>query len=434
LLGSQSITRQLIDRVQQSATLIVVLSPGYAASSWCKRERETFLQFVQEQGSRRRCFIVERDMVDDADRPAEFCDFRGFRFWIPGDKGKSPRLLGWPELSASDHEYYSQISDLSREIVQALRELKSPSGQVAAPKWGLPERGPDFEGRPTVYLAQVTDDLEMERNSVKRFLDQAGIRVVPDVWYRQDPEDFRLAVKRDLAESQLFVQLLSGVPGKKPPDLPQGYLKCQLELAGAAGKPLVQWCNAMVDPMAVEDEGHRALLQAPTVRAEPLEDFKQYVRQRVLEKPVPPAPSQNPPPPTSTFVFVDMDSSDRSMGEQVCEILDRRGAGYALPLNTKDTKEFRRDLEWNLQRCDALVVIYGETTAAWVRGQIRECQKAVARRKRPLPWLAVFEGPPEQKDSIGMKLPNMRVVNCRNGLCEDEVKRLLESVAAEVQT
>ncbi|MGH8544568.1 MAG: toll/interleukin-1 receptor domain-containing protein [Gammaproteobacteria bacterium] len=429
LLGSQPITRQLIDRIQNSATLIVVLSPGYAASSWCKRERETFLEFFREQSSRRRFFVVERDMVEDAERPAEFRDFRGFRFWIPEREGKSPRILGSPAPSPSDHEYYNRIDDLSREIVQTLRDLKAHRRQVEASTAGLAEPCPIFEERPTVFLAQVTDDLELERSSVKRFLDQAGIRVVPDVWYSQDLRSFREAVARDLAESELFVQLLSGIPGKRPPDLPQGYLKCQLDLADAAGKPVVQWRNISVEMTAIEDEEHRALLEAPTVRAEPLEDFKQQIRRRVLEKPVPPAPSR-----TSAFVFVDMDSSDRSMAEQVCKILERRGADFALPLNTKDSGELRRDLERNLAECDALIVIYGEATAAWVRAQILECRKAFARRERRLRSLAVFEGPPEQKDSLDMKFANMgmRIVNCRYGLCEDEVTRFLDSVAAEV--
>jgi hypothetical protein len=443
LLGSQSITRQLIDRARNSATLIVVLSPGYAASGWCKRERETFLDLVQEQ-SARPIFVVERDRVDEAERPAALTDFKGFTFWIQDRDGRSPRILGSPAPSPFDYEYYSRIDDLSHEIAQTLRGLKAHNDQVAASTLGLADGcskdfvqrptgflapGAQFEGRPTVFLAQVTDDLDVERNSVKRFLDQAGIRIVPDVWYSQDPKSFREAVARDLAESELFVQLLSGVPGKKPADLPEGYLKCQLDLAIKTDKPLVQWRNVAIDVASIEDEAHLALLQGPMVRAEPLEDLKQHIRRRILEKPETPAPKR-----TSTFVFVDMDSGDRSMAEQVCEILERHGAGYALPLNTADPGEFRRDLEWNLAECDALVVIYGETTATWVRAQIRECQKAVAHRQRPLRSLAVFEGPPEQKDSLGMKLPNMRVVNCRYGLCEDEVTRFLESVAAEIQT
>ena len=80
LRGSQSITRQLIERARNSATLVVVLSPGYAASSWCRRERETFLDLVQER--RRPVFVVERDRVDEAERPAALGDFKGFTFWI----------------------------------------------------------------------------------------------------------------------------------------------------------------------------------------------------------------------------------------------------------------------------------------------------------------------------------------------------------------
>ena len=60
---------------------------------------------------------------------------------------------------------------------------------------------------PTVYLAEVTDDLDSIRTKVTRALQQRNIRVIPDTWYPRDPEGFQKAVEDGLKEADLFVQL-----------------------------------------------------------------------------------------------------------------------------------------------------------------------------------------------------------------------------------
>jgi TIR domain len=172
LSGSEPVTSQIAGKLQGAATLVVVLSPGYVASAWCQRERDAFRSVVREHGSGR-VFVVERDKVDDTDRPEEFKELKGFRFWVRDRAGKA-RILGTPRPNPdnpTDQEYYNQIDDLSQEITAVLRRLTANAwpglAEVPAPTACRP-----FQ--PTVYLAQVTDDLEVERNNIKRYLDQTG--------------------------------------------------------------------------------------------------------------------------------------------------------------------------------------------------------------------------------------------------------------------
>jgi hypothetical protein len=420
-LGSgQYISEQLINNVRDSATLIVVFSPGYVASSWCQRERDTFLSLIRENPDRP-VFIVERESVDEKEHPKELMDRKIFRFWVQEREGKAPRILGSPCPDPSDHEYYNQIDDLSQDIVNELKRLSR-----VAPVGTINQAFAPTSHSHTVFLAQVTDDLESQRNSIKRYLDQAGMRVLPAIWYSQEPKAFRACAEQDLANSDLFVQLLSGTAGKKPVDLPQGYPKFQLELALAADKPILQWRNSTLDVATVEDEDHRAMLEATTVRAEGIEDFKLEILKQLSEP--------KPPPSKHIFVFVDMESADRLFAEQICEILDRYGAEYVLPIESEDPGENRRDLEQNLTECDALIVIYGMTTNTWVRGQLREAHKTVALRQQPLRALAVLEGPPEQKAPVDMKIQNMKILDYRKGISEIEVKKFLDSLTKSEAT
>lgn len=421
LSGHVPITSQIIGTLRQTATLVVVLSPGYIASNWCLREKSAFLGAIGEL-RRSSVFLVEREPVGENEWPEEFKELRGYRFWIRNREGKPPRILGSPKPDPCDREYYMQVDDLCSELVDELKHMRM-AGTHAAPPFPAPS---EPSSQTTVFLAQVTDDLETQRNNIRRFLGQLNVSVLPATWYLSDPTGFRNSVERDLAKCGLFVQLLSDVAGKKPPDLQQGYAALQLELAKAAKKPILQWRRPSLDLSEVEDPDQRLLLEGETVRAEGIEEFKAEIRKQVFMAPIPSLAR-----PLNTFVFVNMDTSDRPLAERVCRMLDGCGAGYSLPARTADPGENRRDMEQNLLDCDAAVVVYGIATANWVRSQLLEFRKIIAKRERPLKTLAVFEAPPEEKDSIDLKLPNMQVWNFRKGVDETELAHFLDRVAGE---
>jgi hypothetical protein len=409
LRGGQPITPHILEKLRRSAMLFVVLSPGYIASSWCRRELDTFAGLIAD-GQARHVFVVELDPVDKAELPSALADLKRSRFWIADRNSGSPRIIGMP---VPDLEYYRAVDDFVREVVTDLKQLKRA------------ELPPTRNG--TVFLAEATDDLDAQRDNVKRYLDQAGIAVHPKNGCSLEPKAFRQAVTEGLAEADLFVQLLSDIPGKRPPDLPEGYAKCQLQLALSVGKPVLQWRNPALNMSRVPDDAQRTLLDAATVRAEGIEDFKREIRRHLEDR-------RNAPPPvpvsTDAFVFVDMDSTDRPLAEQLCDILGRYNAGYSLPTEDQDPRQFRKDLRDKLLSCNALILIYGATTRGWVDGHLKELQKMMTLRRAPLRGLAIVEGPPDPKDRLSIRLPNMKVINCRGGVKEAEVRRFLETLGS----
>src|SRR5262249_12108357 len=64
LVGNVPLTPQIMNTLSNSATLLIILSPGYLSSEWCQREKNAFLNSVKERvRSGSRVFIVERDKV-----------------------------------------------------------------------------------------------------------------------------------------------------------------------------------------------------------------------------------------------------------------------------------------------------------------------------------------------------------------------------------
>lgn len=407
LAGNEPLTTAILSALRETATLLVIVSRGYLESDWCRREREAFLQLVRERSNGgSRVFVVQVDKVDRLELPNELSELRPYKFWMEDPEGKAPRTLGIPAPRKEEPEYYNLLNNLSQELANELERLKG-SGKEG-----------DGNGRAgitaaSVFLAEVTDDLESLREEMRSHLLQAGLAVLPTAWYpRHDLIAYQQAMAGDLSQSRLFVQLLSGVAGKRPPDWPLGYPSLQYEVAKQSRLPILQWRSRELDPASVRDPSHKTLLESNTVRATGLEEFKRAV---VVEaKRETPAPA----PPRDDLVFVNSDSSDRDLAERLSALLLKHNIGSVLPLKQGEPSDIRKDLEANLRDCDGLIVVYGETHVSWVRNQLRQGRKIIAQRDQPLRCLAVCEGPPPDKDDVAFNLPQLKSLNFRNGFDE----------------
>lgn len=433
---------QILSSLRESAILMVILSPGYLASDWCSRERETFLSEVKkrrDQGSS--VFIVERDQVLE-ERPAEISGLIGYKFW-EAPPGRAPRILGHPQPTEA---YFDKLNELARDLYKELFRLRRIyiEGLLPHPTEGtvstegktdldtcIKDPPPPLKNGPVIFLAEVTEDLDELRDQVKRYLDQHGLRVLPEgCWYPRDAQAFQEAADRDLNLCTAFVQLLGPSRGKllgpsrgkSPPGSSFSYVAMQHQRAIAAGKPILQWRNPRLDPESIEDSVHRALVTGDTVQAVDLETFKREIVKQANEPP--------PPPPPGPFVFVDIDHEDLPIAENLYEILERHKCAYAIRMQEGKAAAVRKDLEANLLDCDGLIVVYGQIPEVWVRDQLRLWCKMLHRRKKPLRALAVYEGPPDREHPLGMRLPQMQIIDCRNGAHVDRLKPFLRALRA----
>ena len=269
-----------------------------------------------------------------------------------------------------------------------------------------------------IYLAQTTDDLDEEREQVRRYVEQFGIRVLPEVTYPQGGLEFAAAVEADLAHADAFVQLLGRTHAKRPPDVPQGYDRLQFERAITRGLPILQWLRPDIDPQTLTDAQHASLLSGENVMRVGLESFKADIIKRAEKRP-PPAP------PSEQFVFINADGSDIKIAEDLRREFTSAHVSAAVPILQGSSEDARLDLEENIVECDALVMVYGETTPVWVRAQLRLYSKLKHRRRQPVKALAIYLGSPESKPDFGMDLPEIRRIEYSEGMAAESVKQFL---------
>ncbi len=403
LARNRPLDDQIMAALQDTRVLVVIVSQAYLESEWCTREREAFMQLVADKtNAGYRVFGILYDDLKEGDLPRELRNLLGWRFWTADGEGSSPRPLGrYPRVD--EDQYYKQMNDLAAQMAKELKQLVSSGGSV-----------PPRPKGPAVFLADVTDDLLRRQDEIRRFLNQAGIDVLPQpqVWYPQDdPDALEQAMLADLRRAKVFVQLLSDNAGKRPPFLPQGYPVFRAQVARRAGLPRLCWRSPDLDPAAIEDADLRALLEGEA-QASGFEEFKQAIVTEARREPKP-APTRQQ---DARFVFVNADLPDRPIAAQLRDALRASGLGCALPLAQGSPEEVRQDLEESLRQCDGILFLYGDTTAGWLRTQQRYALKVTAGRATPVAAICVMPPHCEQPVDLDPILPGVIQLDLCRGL------------------
>lgn len=404
--GNNPIQEKIEGTLQRAAVMVVIMSPAYIKREWCQRELAAFSEAMQKvKLSNGRIFIVERANVDQAERPPQLQNLRGYRFWIDKD-GEGHRTLGIPIPTAEDRQYWDELTGLAAELAKELRDIK---GVVEA---SLPT--PDnrdtvvaeADDRPMVFLAEATDDLYYVRKQVVDYLDQAGLQVVPSAneHYPSAEDEFRAAVERDLAAcNTVCVQLLSGVPSRY-----QQFVEIQYEMAAASGKKLLQWRSRDVELSQIEDQHLRDLLDGETVLAVGIEEFKKTVVERAqsaakARQRAESAATDGDVPARAAFIRVSAVAEEADLLEGIADVLGRNEVYY----DAGEIEDLQEELQYVFENCDGLIIPYANGDVKEVEKRLRACRMQMFRHSRK-PLLAVYKSP--DKPAPGINMPGMRIV------------------------
>ena len=422
---------RLVTAARNAAVFLAIASDSYADRDWTRKELDAFVAHNRwNDADATRLFAVEcREPENRACFPPPLDNAMARPMWKRLGKTTLP-------LQPEDREYSDNLYLLVDEIARKLREIRadearraaSPAAASSPPAAGRPgaRSGQHPEGC-AVLLAQVTEDLDDQREQVLSYLAQYEIQVLPAEDYPQGGDAFRAAFAADLERADLFVQLLGERPGRKPRDLPEGYAQFQAAAAAAKGIEIMQWRSPELRPDAVADAGHRALLGGEHVIVDSLEGFKAAVRKAQARKAASPAVARRTA--SSSFVFIDAAEDDFEAARLIAEELKRESFGAALPILEGPTTELRADLEENIINCRAMVVVYGQTTPLWVRGHLRLYNKLKESRTEPPRVLELWLEPPEDKKDHDFWLSELKRIRVSAPLSKQSLQPLIEALA-----
>jgi hypothetical protein len=429
LAGNVEVTPEILGKLSGAAVILLVLSPAYLASEWCRRELTAFHEEIRRRkAGGGRVFIVEFDRVNPGEKPPELSALKGYRFWIEDPDNGNPETLGYPIVREKDlEEYYKRLNDLCIELVRELETLRQ--GQPAAP---VSVTAPGAVARPAIYLAEVTEDLETRRDDVRRYLDQAGFRILPEGdLSRDDREAYRVQVDAELARSLVFVQLLSETPGRRFKRDDISYVAVQHERALALKKEVLQWRRRELDIASGEiPEDHRWRLSGTTVVAADLSEFKTWIVETVkkLTSPTPAALVQRAPGDPDKLVFVDAEETDLEAARAIIAFFSAKGVGTLPPVRGTSPEAIRTALKTRMLTCDGIVLVLG-TNADWPVLQWNHFRKVKAEREVAIRAVGLCDLPPPDKPMKAMdvlQIPSVLVIDCCDGLAAEKFATFLE--------
>jgi len=418
-LEGHQVLSEILDNVRQSAIFVPILSPSYVNRKWTKDELEAFNGI---DPAHRIIFTIERLPLDDAEAyPEALRERKRSLFWFRTEESGVIDILT-PALKPE--RYFGAITDVVDHMTRQLRALKTSrageGGAGAEP--ATPVVTVTDPGLPPVLLAQTTEDLDEQRDQVRRHLEQFSLKVLPAGLYPQGGAEFGRAFQADLAKAGMFVQLLGPIAGRKPPDLTQGYAQYQCETAKAKGIPSMLWRRPDLDPATVAGQ-HAALIGNPAVQAMSLQAFKAEIVRR-MQKPPPPPPKPAAARSAST-VFINAVPGDIELASKLEDDFVKEGCTVLLPVLEGPAEDILRDLSENIIDCNALVLIYGSAEHMWVRSQLKLYNKLKPKREVAECVVLICNAPPAPKAPIGMRLPEAHEIDYEGALQSEPVVQLL---------
>jgi hypothetical protein len=390
---------------KRARILVAIVSPNYLERDWPLRELNAY---VAAQDTLDGLFVVALSKIAPDAHPV-----LGQRTHLPC-YDRRPNLSdedAFP-ISPSSEAFQDLLLKLAASISRRLRQLSSDAAPAPVPikaptRAAIPPRTASQPGEAgvSVLLAQPTEDLESECEAVRDYLTQFGIEVMPRAEYPLGGGAFQEAFAADLAKASHVIQLLGPRPGRRPPDLPEGYVVHQCEAARAAGKTLLQWRSVNWQIPDTADPAYQALLKGETVAASTLEEFKAEARRCVTAPP----PAAGGVAKKGFMVFINAERADRAAAERLRAELPEYSIFH--PDYDADGSN-QEEVIAQLRECRALLLLYGEAGLNWVNRQMLE---AIKHRGDSLPGGAVCLGPPAEKRPLNFRVPDIVELNCRDG-------------------
>jgi hypothetical protein len=286
-------------------------------------------------------------------------------------------------------------------------------------------------------LAEVTDDLLASREQVRRSLEQAGLRVLPEAVLPPGAAEYAEAVRAEVARAKLSVHMLGTFYGRAPRGGERSYTRLQYDAAcevlKGGGPPVLAWLKRgsadEAEPLQREfildlESGPEAAGDAASsfeLFQVGLEELKESILARL--RPPEPDPSDNP------FFYISCLPDDSEKAQRFLSCLRHSNfEGVVSPAGgASDEAMLRKHHRANLRRCDVFVTMYGRAPEAWVSEKVLEAREVALSRKKKQMKLTVF-AMPDGKPDLGVWVRNLRLWKAREDFGCEEVKRCLQEI------
>ena len=161
-------TPEIEEALKSASFLLVVLSPNWMASHWCRRELDTFAKYHGPGGLREHIVVVAKRHVDPDKRPSLLQGQNGFRFYVRNED---------PEEITGDFEFFDRGDPQDARYWERLKALAA----YLVKRQPRPSPAPAYapSGR-TIFVAKPASDMRLGYDRIVSELIGKGHTVVPE--------------------------------------------------------------------------------------------------------------------------------------------------------------------------------------------------------------------------------------------------------------
>ncbi len=412
-------TPEIEEALKNASLLLVVLSPNWMASHWCRRELDTFARYHGPGGLRERVVVVGKRHVDPDKRPSLLQGQNGFRFYVRNEDPQE--IVGDLEFfdrgEPRDARYWEKLKALAAYLVR--RQPRPSPTPVYAPT-----------GR-TIFVAKPASDMRMGYDRVVSELVGKGHTVVPD-----PTEDIALnsavgIIDAALLAAEISVHLLGEKAGDAPEDQPP-MVKLQLARAAAKafkdvegkfhrvvwapslwtssiGQPPTETTRRPLEVLAKFDQQ----LATDKIEGDSLSKFVDFLNQH-LSVIAPPRSITLSLPDSGGDVrlFLYHSQEDSKYALTLAQALQQRKLEALLPAFEGPEADIKSFNSKQLAECDGVIVCWASASEVWVRAQASGLRNWLALgRSQQFCYRAVVAAPPpgERKKASKLLFPRSEI-------------------------
>jgi hypothetical protein len=369
-------TPEIEEALKNASLLLVVLSPNWMASKWCRRELDTFAGYHGPDDIRERIIVVSKGFVDLDERPPLLQGQTGFAFYVRNaDAGEiSTDVEYFDRGEARDQRYWNKLN----ELVACLLRHQAPPPPPPPP---YPPTGR------IIYVAKPASDMRAGYDRIVSELVGKGHTVVPT-----PSEDIPLGsavavIDEALSKAEISVHLLGEKAGEAPEEQAP-LVKLQLERAAAkAGKDngatfhRILWAPSLWSIQPDATQPPREITRRPLdvldkfdsqfagdkVEGDSLSKFVDFLNQHLIVIAPRPAATALPAINGGARLYLYHSQEDSEYALSLARALQQRQMEALLPAFDGPDVDIKSFNGKQLAECDAVILCWASASEVWVR-------------------------------------------------------------------
>jgi hypothetical protein len=419
-----SVTASSLDGV---AVLVPILSHDFITSGQCLDTVEAFVKKVGDGSTPSRMFKVLKAPLTLQEQPGRLRDLIAYEMYqLDIESGLMKEYVDFFSPEA-EKQYWMKMVDLAYDIHESLMLLKDGTSKAEVK---------NIYKRKTIYLAETSHDLSIQRNIIKRELQRYGYIVLPKHTLPQTVAAVEAVVAKDLEDCSYSIHLIGNSYGEIPEGGEKSVVDIQNEYAAKESSTKrarkedftrLIWISANMRNISDKQKSFIEALKRDTEAQEgteilqtPLEDFKNIMREELVEA----HDRKGGSDVRGKSIYLLHDRVDQNEVRPYKELIEKSGFKVIEPAFTGELLDVRKDHINNLRNLDGAVIFKGKVNDQWVRMKVLDLLKAPGfGRNKPIQGKALLTMDGSMLDNY--KNQNMTLISGRDSNSMDNLKAFL---------